>query len=61
MPPAPELGDGAGDVGIVKVLQKVESKHPAKANGHVRIAGEVEVDLEGVGNDAQPRKAGGHQ
>ena len=49
MPAPPELGDALGDVGVVKVLQKVEPEHAAQANGHVRIGREIKVDLEGMG------------
>ena len=30
----------------------------AQADGHIRIGGEIEVDLEGVGQSAHPGKAG---
>ena len=59
MPPPPELGGGLGDIGVVEILQKLEAQHPPQANGHVGIAGEVEVELEGEGNDAEPCPQGG--
>ena len=57
VPPPPKLGDRPGDIGVVEILQKVEAKHPADADGHVGVAGEVEVDLKGVGDDPQPGQA----
>ena len=59
VPAPPELGDAAGDIGIVEVFKKVEAEHPAKADGHVGIGGKVEVDLKRVGDGAEPRK--GHR
>ena len=59
VPPPPELGDRPGDVGVVEVLQEVEAEHLAQADGHVGVAGEVIVDLEGVADGAQPGKGGG--
>ena len=55
VPTPPELRDAAGDIGVVKVGQELKAQHPPEARGHVRVAGEVEVDLESVGQDPQPR------
>ena len=54
VPAAPELGDAFGNVGIIEILEEVETKHPAHADGHIRIAAEVEVDLESIGNGDEP-------
>ena len=59
MPPPPEFGDGPGDVGVIEVLQEVEAEHLAKADGHVGVAGEIVVDLQGVAQGAQPGEGGG--
>ena len=58
MPPPPELGDGAGDIGVVEVLQEVEAERMAQADRHIGIGGEVEVDLEGIGQGPHPGQAG---
>ena len=58
MPPPPELGDRAGDIGEVEVLQEMETEHPPQADGHVRVAGEVVVDLKGIAQGAQPGHGG---
>ena len=43
-----------GDIGVVEVAQELEAQHPSQAHRHIRIAGEVKVDLEGKGQHAQP-------
>ena len=58
VPPPPEFGDGPGDVGVIEVLQEVEAKHLAQADGHVGVAGEIVVDLQGVAQGAQPGERG---
>ena len=56
VPPPPELRHGAGLIGIVEVLQKPEAEQPAQADGHIGIAGEVEIDLERKCQRPQPRR-----
>src|SRR5690606_6911763 len=58
VPPTPELGDALADIGLVEVLVKTEPHHQPQANGHVRIPGKVEVQLRGVGQNAQPGVGG---
>ena len=58
VPPPPELRDGGGSIGIVKVLREVEAQHLTHADGHIGIAGKIKVDLEAVGRDAQPAAEG---
>ena len=58
MPAAPKLGDGATDVGVVEVFVEMESQAASHADGHVGIARKVEIDLEGEGDDADPRAGG---
>ena len=55
VPPAPEVGDRRGDVRVVEVLVEREPEHAAEADGHVRVPGKVEVDLQRVAGDAGPR------
>ena len=59
VPAAPELGGRAGQVGVVEVVQKFEAQHTAQTDGHVGVAREVEVQLEGEGQNAQPCAQGG--
>ena len=54
MPSAPEVRNGRGDVRVVEVLVEPEPEHAAEADGHVRVPGEVEVDLQRVARDAGP-------
>ena len=50
----PEPLHRAFAVGIDEVLLEVEAQHAAQADGHVRIAAEIEIDLEGIGYGSQP-------
>ena len=54
MPSPPELPDRSRDVGIVEVLEYPESEQAHQAERHVGIAGEVEIDLERITDQAQP-------
>ena len=54
MPPPPEFGDAPGDIGVVEVAHELKAQHPSQAYRHIRIAGEVKVDLDGKGQHAQP-------
>ena len=47
MPPSPELGNALGKVGVVKVFQEMEAKDSAQTDGHIAVAGEIKVELEG--------------
>ena len=58
MPPPPELRHGGGGIGVVEVFREVKAQHLPHADGHVGIAGEVEVDLKAEGRDAQPAADG---
>ena len=53
MPPPPELGDRRRLVGGVEVLGEMESQQQGNADGHVRVAREVAVDLQRIGVDAR--------
>ena len=54
VPAPPELRDAPGNVGVIEVLLELKAYHAAEADGHVRVTGEVEVDLQREGYDAQP-------
>ena len=57
MPAPPELGDRAGRVGIVEVLEEIDAEELGQPDGHVRISREIEVDLQRVAGDPQPGQA----
>ena len=40
--------------GRIEVLEELEPEHAAEAHRHVRVAGEIEVDLERVSQHADP-------
>ena len=54
MPSAPEFLNGHGNIRIAEVFQEIEAEHPAHADGHVRIAGEVVINLQGVEQRRRP-------
>ena len=54
MPAAPELGDRLADVRIVEVFEELETEHLAETDRHIRVAGEIEVNLQRVANRAHP-------
>src|SRR5216684_3972737 len=54
MPAPPELGDVGRTVGLVEILREMKAEHPAEPDRHVGIAGEVEVDLQRIAQDAKP-------
>src|SRR6266850_8256669 len=58
VPPSPEVGDGRRDVGPPEVLGEPKPEHPAEADRHVRVAGEIEIDLQRVADEAEPRVRG---
>jgi len=58
MPPTPEILYARSDVWIVEVLQEIKAKHLAEADCHVAIAGEIEVDLQGICNCGEPQASG---
>ena len=54
MPAAPELGDRARRVGQPEIARKREAEREPEPDRHVGIAGEVEIDLDGVGAKPEP-------
>ena len=54
VPAGPELGDALRDVGLVEVLRKTKAHHQGQAQGHMAVAREVEVQLQGRDHQAEP-------
>ena len=54
MPPPPEIRDGPGHIRVVEIFGKMEAEHPAQADGHIGIAGEIKIDLQRIGDGTQP-------
>src|SRR3954468_18365902 len=54
MPTPPKFGDRLGDIGIIKIERKIDADHQAKADRHVRVTGEVEIDLEAIADGGEP-------
>ena len=60
MPPPPEARHGPGGIGMVKIPGQLKAQHPAQAPGHFGIPAEIEIDLEGIGQDPHPGQGRGH-
>ncbi len=54
MPAPPEFAHRLRDVRIVEILENAKSEHAHQSDGHVRVSGEIEVDLQRVANETQP-------
>ena len=54
MPAPPEVRDVLGLERRVEVLREPEAEQPGEADGHVRVAGEVEVELERIADRRRP-------
>ena len=59
MPSPPEFGDAAGNVGVVEVFREGEAEKLSKTNGHVAVAGEVKIDVQGVADGIEPGEENG--
>src|SRR3989442_14821612 len=55
VPAPPEVRDAVRAIRRVEVFHELKAEHPAEADGHVGVAAEIEIDLESVSNDAEPR------
>ena len=58
MPALPELADVQRLVGRVEVERDFDVEHQAHAGGHVAVAGEVEIELEGIADGDEPGLGG---
>lgn len=54
MPSAPEFGNTGGNVRIIKVQLEIESKHLSKADSHVRITAEIEIQFQSISQNGNP-------
>lgn len=54
MPPSPEYRNRSGYIRIVEIFFKVESEHLSQSNCHIRIAAEVKINLQRIGDGCQP-------
>ena len=54
VPASLKVDDARRFVGREEVQRQANAKHPAQPDGRVRISGEVEVELERVGERADP-------
>lgn len=56
VPAPPKFSDTARNVRQIEVVREIKAQHFAHADAHHRIAGKIEVDLQGIGNDAKPHQ-----
>ena len=54
VPAAPEVDDGRGLVRRIEVQRQTDAEQQGKADRHIRVSGEVEIDLRRVGERAEP-------
>ena len=59
VPAFPELPDGQAPVRGIEVYRQPEAQETGAAGGDVAVAGEVEVQLQGVAQNHQPGGGGG--
>ncbi len=55
VPATPELSDIGGLVGRIEVQWQAHPKKPCAPDGHVRVTGEIKIELHRVGERAAPR------
>ena len=53
MPALPQLCDIVGEVGEIEVSGQVNVQNFCHTHGHIRVAGEIKVDLHRVGKDGE--------
>ncbi len=53
VPSAPKVCDGGGDVGDAEVDRQVESHQGSQADGDIRIAAKVAIDLQSIAIDGK--------
>ena len=54
VPSPPEVRDGIAAIRMVEVFLEMETQAAADADGHIRIAGKIEIDLQGESQQADP-------
>src|ERR1700704_2836896 len=54
VPASPEIGEADGRVGKSEIIFQMEAEAEGRADRAGRIAGKIEKDLSGKGNDAHP-------
>ena len=54
VPAAPEFGNTLRQVRIVEVFDEMKAENPPQTDGHIGIAGKVEVDVQHKGNGIHP-------
>ena len=58
VPFAPEFGETPGTVRMIKVFRQHKAHGFSQTDGHIGITGEIKINLEGKGDQAQPGTEG---
>ena len=59
VPPVPEIGDTGRLIGGVEVLPDLKAQELPNPDRHIRVAGKVIIELEGVGDGSDPEPDAG--
>lgn len=59
MPSSPEFSDTFGNIGIIEVFRKMETENSSEADGYIRVAGKVKINLESKSGCVNPVKKDG--
>src|SRR5450631_599340 len=54
VPALPELGDVAREIRKAKINRELIAEQPRTGDRHIRVAGEVAINLDGVEKDGNP-------
>ena len=54
MPSSPKICYAGCDIGIIEVFVEAEAEHTTETDRHIRVCGEVKIDLEGVSHSTNP-------
>ena len=56
VPASPEFCDTFGKIGIIKVFYKIKTKDTTKSDGHITIAGKIEINVKREADCIKPVK-----
>ena len=54
MPAPPKIRNARCNIGIIEVFGKVKAEHSPQPDRHIRIAGKIKIEVQGVKNDLPP-------
>ena len=54
VPALPEFAQAVTDIGVAEIARQRNPEHPRQADGHLAVAGEIEIDLQGEHRGGEP-------